>query len=245
MAEQEKAAAEDTTAEAEIDANDAPKANKSNGTSGQEMRAQAVEHSITVPPGALKMFRNRMQYVWYELTDDPNDPLINKPEQTFMPTALQQGSSDTPSREERAKLKNAVAFSHLTGDQHEFQNIECVFEPVPNANPNIDGVMFDKRSLDVTQGFDTHFDVHDDGNILAMFLVQKGWVEHFYKNLVCHRCGTFPAYNKCLSCNGGAFCGDECLLRSKMTDIHCVEVCDRFVDEKVKKANPVLLRKKK
>ena len=213
------------------------------------MNAEAAEHDITVPPGAIKMLRNRMMHVWFELTNDPKDPLINKPEQTFMPGSRGDhvSSVDALTEERReGKVKNAIAFSHITGNRNEFENIKCLYHEIPNAlGMMVDGMVIDKRTIEETKGFDTHYDINEAGNILAIFIVPKGWVKAYHKKQVCHQCGAFPAYNRCLACNCGAFCTDECLLRAKMNGIHSEFVCEEFVKQLVDIANPVLVETKK
>jgi hypothetical protein len=214
-----------------------------------KMNAEAAEHEITVPPGALKMLRNHMMHVWYELTDDPKDPLINKPEQTFMPGSrgTHVGTVDALTEERReGKVKNAIAFSHITGNRNEFENIECLYHDIPSGlGMMVDGMVIDKKSIEETKGFDTHYDMNEAGNILAIFIVPLGWVEAYHNKQVCHRCGKFPSYNKCLACNGGSFCTDECLLRAKMGGVHSDVVCDEFVNQLVDVANPVLVETSK
>ena len=206
-----------------------------------EKRNAAQTAGVIVPPAALDVLFNCMQHVWYELTDNPNDPLLNKPEKSFLPGErpdLTAVNEVTGTRRE-GKVRNALAFSHCTTSRAEFEQTRCHYQAVPGLGKLMDGIVFDQRTTDAFKDCDPHFHCEDGGNVIAVFMMPKGWVKAFRQNQVCQRCGRFPALVRCYKCNGSSFCSDDCLLRANHDGTHSADVCEYLVHKKVEAVTPI------
>lgn len=203
------------------------------------------EQDERVPPGAIRSLRNKMQYQFYELTGDANDELLNKPRKFIMPSSFAdvKNFKEAAERTSKTGLKNAVAFSHLTGSGKEFESTECIYSPNTEIHPIVDGVVMDSRSAELLKGGDLYLDVNAEGNILSIHLMREGWVENYHRNAVCNRCGAFPSYGRCFDCGGGSFCSPECAFLSKNDGTHSPKACLMFVKKRVEIANPIIVKK--
>jgi hypothetical protein len=196
--------------------------------------AKATHRGVIVPPGAMGVLFNRMPYMWIQVTDSPNDPMLNRMERVQLPATVDDMKK--PVAAECSGELNCVAFSHLISNAKEFAECERVYRENKGINPRMDGIMFDKRSDDILRsGCDTSFACDDAGNIVAVFIMQRGWIEAQRAGRVCHMCGRFPTTQACPRCRGAAtFCSEYCYMRATIhTRIHSDDVCRQFLKKLV------------
>lgn len=205
---------------------------------------RCVDLGVFIPPGALKVLFNRMKYVWYRLTNDPNDPLVKSgtDEKVFAPDSLRNAEkTNTPKTE--ATVANAMVFSSHTDDMNVFESTECSYQEQKGLNPAMDGILFDKYAAAAMKEGDSHVHCDKDGNLIAIFIMPKGWVTEHRGNGVCHMCGRFPVHVRCPQCLCARFCTDLCMLRAKeITNVHSDEICKQFITTRMQNMMTALSR---
>lgn len=211
--------------------------------------AKCVSLGVDIPPGAKKVLFNHLKCMWYELTNNPDDPLVKSGEAT---TTCLPGSwadqerikrTEAPVAPGGAQLVNAMAFSSHTDDPREFEATECSYQPQRGLNPAMDGIIFDKYTVAAMKTGDSHVHCDKDGNLIAIFIMPVGWVTHQRGDGVCQMCGSFPVHARCPRCLCARFCSQNCLFRAtNLTGIHSTDICTQFLEARVKNAVASLAR---
>jgi len=200
--------------------------------------AKAVAKGIIIPPGAKSVYFNRLLCMWFELSTNPEDTPQGVTSEQFVELGADKLKSvdSLKAGQKDESITNATAFSFKVGRLDEFKASRCYLQKIPGFNNTIDGIVFDEASVEAMKEGDQHFHCDTEGNILAMFIMPRGWIVAYRKNRVCHRCGKFPILTTCNRCESAFFCSEFCMLMSFSSTIHNAVVCDEFLRRRVTEA---------
>jgi len=209
--------------------------------SDNSQSAKPFTRRLKAPTGAICELHNKLYFCVTDLTDDPNDPQLGKISKTKLPTAKEASAAldsaqSSKKGDKKKPLPRALFFSHLEDNPQKMFTLKkgFIFNTDIKPRADVSGVVFDTRSVDEFKKGDVYFDIdRDSGNIMAAFVMPKGWNEARSRNELCHECGAFPAHVLCVTCTSGRFCTFACYLNAKKGQSHSKSVCDQFVKGKV------------